>query len=68
MEEVMKKTTSNPLRTRRSRRVKCACASCQCTVDMEHAVRKGNLLYCGRACLTECTRDSCRCEHDHCAI
>jgi len=52
----------------RSRRSKCACTSCQCTVDTSNGVRKGNLVYCGRACMTMCTREVCRCEHDHCSV
>jgi hypothetical protein len=50
------------------RRQKCACASCTCTVDMDRAVRRGNLLFCGQACANNvCTMEQCACEHDHCA-
>lgn len=51
---------------KRSTRVKCACASCTCTVDITQGVRKNNLVYCGKACLTACTLEQCMCEHDHC--
>ena len=62
-----KVSRSDPSPTRSSR-MKCACASCQCTVDMERALRKGNLVYCSRACMTACTLEKCMCEHDHCMI
>lgn len=52
--------------TRSSRRIKCACASCNCLVDIDRGLRKGNLLYCSRACLTECTFEDCACDHDGC--
>lgn len=55
-------------KTNSARRSKCACASCQCTVAMDKGVRKGNLVYCSRACTTECTKEVCRCEHDHCSV
>jgi len=67
----MKKTTktgTSGSSTSERRRVKCACASCTCTVDMERAVRRGNLLFCGEACAAAaCTLEQCACEHDHCA-
>ena len=53
---------------RRSRRVKCACASCVCTVDIEKGYRKGNLVFCGRLCATRCVINQCYCEHDHCHV
>jgi hypothetical protein len=59
----MKSTTAET----RTNRMKCACASCTCTVDMSKAVRRGNLVYCGEACASKaCTPETCRCEHDHC--
>ena len=64
----MKKTAKPSGTIRESRRLKCACASCQCTVDMDQAVRKGNLVFCGTACAEKaCTIEDCRCEHDHCS-
>lgn len=51
-----------------SRRMKCACASCTCTVDLDRGVSRGNLVFCGEACASRaCTVEVCRCEHDHCA-
>ncbi|HUK83401.1 MAG TPA: metallothionein [Verrucomicrobiae bacterium] len=51
-----------------SRRVKCACASCHCTVALDRGVRRGNLVFCGEACASRvCTLEVCRCEHDGCA-
>lgn len=62
-----KKPVENPAgTTRSSRRIKCACASCNCLVDIDKGLRKGNLLYCSRACLTECTFEVCACDHDCC--
>ncbi|HUJ09797.1 MAG TPA: conjugal transfer protein TrbI [Verrucomicrobiae bacterium] len=59
------KTTTSP---KRSRRVKCACASCVCTVNPDTAVRRGNLVFCGQACAAKaCTIEDCHCEHDSCA-
>jgi hypothetical protein len=50
-----------------SRRVKCACASCQCTVALDRGVRNGNLVFCGKACASRaCTLEICNCEHDAC--
>ena len=51
-----------------SQRVKCACVSCQCTVDMDKAVRKGNLVFCSEMCASHarCTVEECGCEHDCC--
>lgn len=63
-----KKTSSSISSPARSSRMKCSCASCQCTVDMDRALRKGNLVYCGRACMTQCTLEQCMCEHDYCAV
>ena len=52
---------------RSSRRLKCACASCICTVDMAKALRRGNLVFCGEVCASKaCTFEDCRCEHDGC--
>ncbi len=52
-----------------SRRSKCACASCTCTVDMDKAIRKGNLLFCSETCASRaCTVEECACEHDHCLV
>lgn len=48
------------------RRIKCACASCNCMVDIDTGVRKKNLVYCSRACLTECSFEECNCDHDGC--
>jgi hypothetical protein len=62
-----KKSSSNPAaRARTSNRIKCACASCNCMVDLDKGLRKGNVLYCSRACLTECTFEDCACDHDCC--
>ncbi len=62
-----KKTTKSSSSTGSgSRRIKCACASCNCMVDLSRGVRKGNLVYCGRACLTECSLEECGCDHDCC--
>ncbi|MGD0650856.1 MAG: hypothetical protein ABSA97_06925 [Verrucomicrobiia bacterium] len=59
--------TSGPAPERR--RMKCACASCTCTVDMDHAVHRGNLVFCGEVCATNaCTLEQCACEHDHCTV
>lgn len=61
------KAAPNPAGSgRASRRIKCACASCNCLVDMDRGLRKGNLLYCSRACLTECSFEVCACDHDCC--
>jgi hypothetical protein len=50
-----------------TRRFKCACASCVCTVNPDRAVRRGNLVFCGEACAAKaCTIEHCRCEHDCC--
>ncbi|MCS7049543.1 MAG: metallothionein [Verrucomicrobiae bacterium] len=47
--------------------MKCACASCNCTVDMSSAIRRKNLVYCSEQCARrDCTPEVCRCEHDHC--
>lgn len=64
----VKKSSSNPGNSgdRSSNRIKCACASCNCLVDLDKGLRKGNLLYCSRACLTECTFEDCACDHDCC--
>ncbi len=53
---------------RRSRRVKCACASCVCTVDVSKGFRKGNLVFCNRICASRCTIEQCFCEHDACHV
>lgn len=56
-----------PEKARSSRRMKCACSSCQCTVDMDKATRKGNLVFCSKACAEKaCSTESCQCEHDTC--
>jgi len=61
------KSSSNPAGAGRStNRIKCACASCNCMVDLDKGLRKGNLLYCSRACLSECTFEDCACDHDCC--
>ncbi len=52
--------------TTRSRRMKCSCAGCTCTVDLIKAYRKGNLVYCSRQCAESCTPEVCACEHDDC--
>jgi len=67
MAKAIKKTVADsPARS--SRRMKCACASCTCTVDLTRALRRGNLVFCGEACASRaCTVESCRCEHDCCA-
>jgi hypothetical protein len=63
-----KRTPVRPAPAREQRRMKCACASCTCTVDMDRAVRRGNLVFCGHACAAAaCTLEQCACEHDHCA-
>lgn len=64
----MKKAKSQGRSASGSRRMKCACASCQCTVDLDRGVRKGNLVYCSEMCARGCTPEQCRCEHDHCAM
>jgi len=57
-------STESPVR---SKRVKCACASCVCTVDVRRALRRGNLLFCGQACAAKaCTVEQCACEHGDC--
>jgi len=62
-----KKPSASPASDgRASNRIKCACASCNCMVDMDKGLRKGNLLFCSRACLTECTFEDCACDHDCC--
>lgn len=64
----MKKSAKTKVSAKRSRRVKCACASCVCTVDLDRGVRRGNLVFCGEACAAKaCTVEECHCEHDHCA-
>lgn len=60
---------TNPAGTgRSSRRIKCACAPCNCMVDMDKGLRKGNLLFCSRACMTRehCSLMECYCGHDEC--
>jgi hypothetical protein len=64
----MKAAKSASAAARSSRRIKCACASCNCTVDMDRAFRKGAQVYCSRQCAEVCTKEVCRCEHDHCAM
>jgi hypothetical protein len=64
----MKKDIKTIVPAQEKRRMNCACASCQCTVDMDTAVRKGNLLYCSQQCMAKCTPEQCTCEHDHCAM
>ena len=54
--------------SRNSNRLKCACASCMCTVDMDQAYRKGTQVFCSRTCAEGCTKADCRCEHDHCQV
>jgi hypothetical protein len=61
----------NPAGTGRgSQRVKCACTSCQCTVDIDKAVRKDNLVFCSTMCASHarCTFEECGCEHDCCTM
>jgi hypothetical protein len=53
---------------RKSRRLKCACASCQCTVDMDRGYRQGNLVFCNRICASRCTLETCYCECDSCKV
>jgi hypothetical protein len=66
MAKTTKKAASDaPARS--SRRMKCACASCTCTVDMMKALQRGNLVFCSEACASRaCTLEICRCEHDSC--
>ena len=65
----MKKAKSQGQQAGGSRRIKCACASCQCTVDLDRGVRKDNLVYCSEVCAVKaCTVEECRCEHDHCSV
>ena len=62
------KKSSSESPARSSRRMKCACASCNCTVDMMKALQRGNLVFCSEACASRaCTLESCRCEHDCCS-
>jgi len=64
----MKKPNPPSSEPARSRRVKCACASCVCTVDMDKAVRRGNLLFCSETCAAgACTLEECRCECNACS-
>lgn len=63
------KPRANPAgASRGTRRIKCACLSCQCTMDMDNGFRKDNRVYCSRICFSRCTREQCYCEHDHCLI
>jgi hypothetical protein len=63
------KTPAATSALRSSRRMKCACASCTCTVDMDRATRRGNLVFCGEACAARaCTVETCACEHDACRL
>jgi Prokaryotic metallothionein len=65
----MKKSAKSDPSPKRSRRIKCACASCVCTVNPDTAVRRGNLVFCGEACAAKaCTIEECHCEHDDCAM
>jgi hypothetical protein len=65
----MKKSAKSGVPAKQSRRVKCACASCMCTVNPDAAVRRGNLVFCGEACAAKaCTIEECHCEHDDCAM
>ncbi len=49
------------------RRIKCACARCECTLELDKGVRKGNLVYCSEVCSSRCTVDHCLCDHGTCA-
>lgn len=63
------KSSKTAAKPSRPMRVKCACASCQCTVDIRRGVRRGNLVFCGEACAARaCTLEECRCEHDACSV
>ena len=73
MPKATKKSKSAPKKratpaAKRSRRVKCACASCVCTVDIAKGYRKGNLVFCNRLCASRCTINQCYCEHDACHV
>jgi len=64
----MNRTTKAKAAVKRSRRTKCACASCQCTVPASGGVRRDNLVFCSEACASRaCTVEVCACEHDGCA-
>ncbi|HVM61559.1 MAG TPA: conjugal transfer protein TrbI [Verrucomicrobiae bacterium] len=65
----MKRTTKAKSAGKRSRRIKCACASCQCTLAEGGGVRRGNLVFCSETCASRaCTVEVCACEHDCCAV
>jgi len=64
----MKRTSKAKSAVKRSPRIKCACASCQCTVALSGGVRRDNLVFCSETCASRaCTVELCACEHDHCA-
>ena len=64
----MKETPRTKTPSKESRRMKCACASCECTVAVGGGVRRGNLVFCSETCASRaCTVEVCACEHDGCA-
>ncbi len=65
----MKPTSKAKSPAKRSKRTKCACASCQCTVAVGEGVRRDNLVFCSETCASRaCTVELCACEHDHCSM
>lgn len=47
-------------------KVKCACESCQCQVEVAKGVVRDGKVYCSNACAYECTETTCVCVHDRC--
>lgn len=46
--------------------LKCACNSCVCMVDPDHAIQRNGQYYCGEACASGHTGGSLGCGHPGC--